>query len=131
MDIPEISSESLKKIIDYKQIFAGEDIKNALAETSATPHDFHNIEKIGLFFEELDALGFNLIFDYQKWAQEQNDFFERDPAFLENADLTLLRKVMTYHVRTERFLQGHLQSLFENGYITSFLTRLEELYQQM
>lgn len=130
MDIPEISAASLKKIIDYKQLFAGEDVQKALAAMSM-PHDLYSVEKINRFLTELDVLGFNLIFDYQKWAQEQQEGFDKNPEFLNKADLTALRKLMTYYIRTERFLPGYLKDLFESGYITSFLTRLEELYQQM
>ena len=50
-----------------------------------------------------------------------------DPAFIERCDLETLRKIMTSCVRGERFCEGHLASVIENGLILKVLKRLEEL----
>jgi len=37
---------------------------------------------------------------------------------LERADLETIRKLLTLHVRKERFCEGHLLGMFESGHLT-------------
>lgn len=50
-----------------------------------------------------------------------------DPAVLQDADLDTIRRLMTAHVRTDRFVGGHLDRLTASGYIDTAMTRLREL----
>jgi len=130
MEIPEIKSEEIKKILDFKKEFESKTIQEAFAVIQE-PHELYGVEKIREFLTELDVSGFNLVFDYQAWMEEQTSGFHKDVTFLQKADLDTLRKLMTSHIRIERFVAGHLKELFDNGYMVAFLNRLEELYQQM
>ena len=74
---------------------------------------------------------FIFVFD---WTNE----FSRggDPRFpcqrtLAQADLTLLRKLMTAHLRMDRFCENHLASLIICGYWQACLDRLQELRRAM
>jgi Family of unknown function (DUF6508) len=51
----------------------------------------------------------------------------QDPALLAQADLLTLRKLLTAHVRQDRFIEGHLAQMLENGHISAILRRLREL----
>lgn len=130
MEIPELASEEIKKILNYKEVFESKAIKTAFAAVQE-PDEFFAIENVEAFLTQLDVSGFNLIFDYPAWLNEQTGDILTDVNFLKKADMQTLRKVMTAHVRTERFASGHLKEQFENGYMASFFVRLEELYQQM
>jgi len=50
-----------------------------------------------------------------------------DETLLEEADLETLRKLLTTHVRKDRFCEGHLDYMFECGHITAILERLQQL----
>ncbi|MBS0974782.1 DUF6508 domain-containing protein [Serratia rubidaea] len=74
---------------------------------------------------------FIFVFD---WTNE----FSRggDPRFtcrrtLAQADLTLLRKLMTAHLRMDRFSDNHLAGLIISGYWQACLDRLQALRRAM
>jgi hypothetical protein len=41
----------------------------------------------------------------------------------------VLRKLLTLHVRADRFSEGHLAHLFETGQMVMILKRSAEIYQ--
>lgn len=138
MNIPQISKENVKKILDYSP-FAKPKTANMLQASPGGVRDVFVIDEVREFLAQLDVTGFNLVFDYQQWINEmQSDInarsvgdFLTDVHYLQNADLDTLRKLITTHIRTDRFVRGHLTSLFNSGYMTLFLSRLSELYRQM
>ncbi|GAB4425597.1 MAG: hypothetical protein Kow0031_05210 [Anaerolineae bacterium] len=74
----------------------------------------------------------NLIFpfDWGNWRAEAQRLMA-DPDDLANADLLTLRKLLVTHVRADRFNEGHLASVFENGHITAILNRLKAIRETM
>lgn len=85
------------------------------------------------FIEFLDALnytGFVEGFDYTAWAEQrrQTDAVSENSAEeLKGMDVEELRRLITMHLRIERFSEGHMQKLFEEGFFREFFNRLEEL----
>lgn len=69
-------------------------------------------------------------FDWTKW-QKQAEKLCIDPKALQSADLLTIRKLLTTHIRKERFCEGHLLSVLESGHISDVLRRLKELRQEM
>jgi hypothetical protein len=67
-----------------------------------------------------------IVFDWPAWSEEAPALME-DPAALAKADLLTLRKLITTHVRVERFNEGHLAGQFESGHLLAILYRLKEL----
>ena len=53
------------------------------------------------------------------------------PEMLEPADLETIRKLLTLHVRKERFCEGHLLGMFESGHLTKLLRRLHAIRRDM
>jgi len=134
MDFPKISKEDVKKILDHKPNVQPERTTLLFANVKENA-DFFAVKEVHEFLLQLDMSGFNLIFDYLKWVEEtgnhQSNEFLTDPDFVQTADLETLRKLMTTHIRTERFVEGHLKELFDNGYIANLMNRLEVLYGKM
>lgn len=62
-----------------------------------------------------------VVFDWVRWRAKVSD-----PTALGGADLLTLRKLLTFHVRADRFSEGHLISAFEKGHITTILRRLAD-----
>lgn len=74
----------------------------------------------------LDATGFTEPFDWQAEFGDRRDMLD-DPAVITSADLELLRKIMTAHIRIDRTVGGHLDGLVANGYWRRCYTRLRVL----
>lgn len=72
------------------------------------------------FVRALSGQGIMVVFDWVRWRAEV-----ADPTALGGADL------LTFHVRADRFSEGHLISAFEKGHITAILRRLAEIRRQM
>ncbi|WP_347239421.1 O-acetyl-ADP-ribose deacetylase [Phormidium sp. FACHB-1136] len=74
----------------------------------------------------------NLVIDFNwvAWKDEANRYFE-NPTELESADLETLQKLITTHVRADRFNSGHLAQMVENGQILAILKRLAMIRGQM
>jgi hypothetical protein len=47
------------------------------------------------------------------------------------ADLLTLRKLLTLHVRGDRFVEGHLASVLESGHVTDILERMQQIRDAM
>ena len=69
-------------------------------------------------------------FDWRSWSEEA-ERYQMDPEALQAADLLTLRKLLTAHVRAERFAEGHLASVFESGHIAAILRRLKQIRAEM
>jgi len=50
-----------------------------------------------------------------------------NPELLESVDLLILRKLLTLHVKKERFCSGHLASVIDTGHLVKIFERLKEL----
>ncbi len=64
--------------------------------------------------------------DWVQWqdvAVEYVDLQEK----IDSADVLTLKKLFTTHVRKDRFCEGHLATMFENGHIVALLRRLKEI----
>jgi len=72
---------------------------------------------------------FLLPFDWTRWKEAQR--YRSQPGALETADLLTLRKLLTTHVRADRFVEGHLASVLESGHVTAILRRLKQIRGQM
>ena len=78
------------------------------------------------FVRALSSQEIMVVFDWTRWRAEVSD-----PTALGQADLLALRKLLTFHVRADRFSEGHLISVFEKGHITAILRRLAEIRRQI
>ena len=70
--------------------------------------------------------GLTVVFDWPSW-QEEAERICAEPGALENADLDTVRRLITLHLRKERFCEGHLAAVCESGLMLRTLRRLMEL----
>jgi hypothetical protein len=63
------------------------------------------------------------------WAAWQSEAARcvAEPQRLATADLLTVRRLITTHLRSERFSEGYLLVLFQSGHMTAVLRRLAEL----
>lgn len=65
-------------------------------------------------------------FDWCKWQDTAKEYVEK-PTKIETADAATIQKLFTTHVRKERFCEGHLAAMFENGHVVALLRRLKAI----
>ena len=63
-------------------------------------------------------------FDWGEWQESARRYIE-SREMVESADAVTIQKLLTTHVRADRFCEGHLASMFENGHIIAILRRLK------
>ncbi len=77
----------------------------------------------GLFFREC----LTAPFDWIEWSKQLPENWATTPSFLETAELETLRRLLVAHLRLERTVFGHIDTLFRSGYMDKFIDRLEQL----
>lgn len=65
-------------------------------------------------------------FDWPAWQDTAWPYVEF-PEKVASADVLTIQKLLTTHVRKDRFCEGHLAAMFQNGHIGALLARLREL----
>lgn len=65
-------------------------------------------------------------FDWSKWA-EKNYTLSHEGKDIDTLNLEGIGKLLTTHCRTDRFCDGHLLNVMENGQILRILTRLKQI----
>lgn len=61
-------------------------------------------------------------FDWGEWQDAAREYVER-PEKIGSADAAVVQNLLTTHVRKERFCEGHLAAMFENGHVVALLRR--------
>jgi len=82
--------------------------------------------EVDRFVGTLYGEGFIFPFDWSAWKDEAARYVA-GPSLLDNADLATLRKLLTLHVRADRFNSGHLAGMIDNGHILVILRRLKAI----
>ena len=67
-----------------------------------------------------------------KWTEWQHEAerYVNDPTAIKSADLETICKLLTTHVRKDRFCEGHLAGMFECGHLVNLLRRLRSTLVQ-
>lgn len=69
--------------------------------------------------------GMVLSFDWGAWSDEARRYM-KDPQLVMSANLSTCKKLLTTHLRAERFCDGHLEGVLRSGHITAILRRLRQ-----
>lgn len=91
---------------------------------------FEESEDVIRFVEEVYENNLFVQFDWSSWQEEAEKYFE-SPEGLSSANLDTIRKLLTTHVRKDRFCEGHLAAMFESGHIVAILRRLQDIRREM
>jgi O-acetyl-ADP-ribose deacetylase len=69
--------------------------------------------------------GMVLSFDWGAWSDEAHRYMSV-PQLVTSASLNTCMKLLTTHLRAERFCDGHLEGVLRSGHITAILRRLQQ-----
>lgn len=78
------------------------------------------------FQKALHENGWIVPFDWPDWQDEAAKLVD-SPDPMASADIETIRKLLTTHVRKERFCEGHLNVMHKRGHLCAILRRLAEL----
>lgn len=98
-----------------------------VAEKSSLPYYNYSSEVLG-FLHALGKHHFIIPFAWPEW--EEGKRLIDEPELLQRANLLTLQKLLTMHVRADRFMEGHLAQMFETGKMVMILRRLAEIQEQ-
>jgi len=131
-----ITTKNIDAVLKFLPYF--EDDKNHFYDY----HDFEKVQKkdgyvlmcpyyiyskeVITFIETLYNENIVFPFDWGEWQEEAIRYFN-NPDLIKSADTLTLRKLLTLHVRKDRFFDGHLALVIDSGHLISILKRLKEL----
>jgi len=129
--VPEIGLQQIDAILKYLPVFEKPDYQfGRWVEPEGQFPYFSFSPEVDEFIGTLHEQNMIIPFDWRRWSAEVKRY-QSDPAALETADLLTLRKLLTAHVRADRFTEGHLANVFESGHITAILRRLKQIRDEM
>lgn len=79
---------------------------------------------VGAFLRVLSDNNWIVSFD---WTQWEGRAYLKDPSALANVDIQTAQKLFTVLARQDRFCEGFLGSMIQNGFVTALLQRVEQL----
>ena len=125
------SLEQIDDVLQFISIFEQEDFAASEVKAPKGHLPFHASEDdVSRFCDVLQDSGFIYSFDWPSWQDEAIRFYER-PEHLVTASLQTIRKLLTLHVRKDRFCEGHFPDMIENGHIMAVLHRLNVVRDAM
>ncbi|HEX8600008.1 MAG TPA: DUF6508 domain-containing protein [Chloroflexia bacterium] len=133
---PEITRESVERVLAFLPLFEAGDQGPLYTVTPPQEQDgvmymlyITYSPEVERFIGALSSAGFVVPYDWVAWQDEAWGFVN-DPDLLNDADLDTLRKLLTLHVRKDRFVEGHISEMIDLGHIRAILHRLKALYSQ-
>lgn len=69
-------------------------------------------------------------FDWMVWLPEAQ-YLHDHPEVLETASVETLRKLLTLHIRRDRFFEGHLANMIHDGHIAAILRRMAAIRTEL
>ncbi len=129
--IPEIGLQQIDAILAYLPVFEKQDYQPGhwVEREGQFPY-FAFSPEVDRFIAALYRQSIIIPFDWRSWSDEAKRY-ESDPDALEASDLLTLRRLLTAHVRADRFVEGHLAGLFQSGHVTAILRRLKDIHDSM
>lgn len=128
-----VSTEQIHAVAKFLPIFENIDpdnfahLDNPVETTDGVPVLGH-LEYHPAVYEFMDVCYENGLvqgFDWVAWTKVGRRYM-KDPARVASARLTTCTKLITAHLRAERFCDGHLEEMLRSGHITAILRRLQK-----
>lgn len=91
--------------------------------------DFPDVDFMRIVSRFMDTCyknGFVVRFDWENWEATAMAYVN-DPALLNKADLIVIRRLITWHIRQNRFTRNHVAGMMACGHILLLLKHLRDL----
>jgi hypothetical protein len=136
VDAKKVTSQDIDAVLQYLPYFADpskkfyETDKDSLSEPTEIniePFIFSPIPSE--FLTTLYRCNFIQEFDWTSWHDEAEKY-QKYPDMLGGAELEIIIKLLTTHVRADKFCTGHLAQMLDNGHLLQILHRLAEIRKE-
>lgn len=125
-----LTPEGIRKILEFLPQFQGKSFKAGQwhpsgkidKNTSSFPY-FEYSDLASKFIQTLYDEGFIYPFDWSNWSYGIK--LSQNHNLIQKANLLTLRKLITAHVKQDRFCDGHLASVFQSGLVIRVLERIQ------
>ncbi len=130
--LPQITTEQIDAILPFLDRFEAVGFSAGTWEMPEGQFPHFNFEEIVKEFIHAlyDSEWVTPAFDWTEWQDSVQKFVD-SPEEVENANATTIQKLLTTHCRMDRFCEGHLASMLENGHIALLLRRLKSIRSTM
>lgn len=129
-ELTEVSIENIEKVLRYLPYF--EDTNNnfyRISDKFSLDPYIYNV-KVQEFISTLYSGNFIQPFDWAEWQSEAQKLVT-DERLLKDADITIIIKLFTTHIRKDRFCSGHLASMIKKGHILHLLKKLKTITEEL
>ena len=117
-NVTDITSEDIDKLLEFHPAIKFE--SHSRAEV-----DFFEDTELRAFQRELFRKWVRP-YDWSAWQDEALAYYE-DSDLLKEAELVVIVKLITLHVRKDRFSEGHLLAIIQDGHMSKILSRLRKI----
>lgn len=125
--VQEIGPEQIDAILNYLPLFEREGYQFGQWVTHEGQFPFILLTaEVDEFIATLYEQNILVQFDWTS-SIDQVERYQSDPDALGEADLLTLRKLLTAHVRADRFVEGHLAGALQSGHITAILRCIKRI----
>ena len=126
--LPTITNRQIDAILPFLERFEARDFSpGAWDSSTGVLPNFNGHEAVSEFVQTLYDHGWvTPAFDWTELSEEAMEF-ANSPDKVRQADLPTILKLLTAHVRADRFSDGHFAQMLENGHISAILNRLQQL----
>jgi len=114
-------------LLEYLPYF--QDQSNEFYEVISKPEEMPFAtysDTVDAFHRDLYRRNMILDFDWSQWADEANKYLD-NRELLDNADIAVLQKLFTLIIRQDRFCEGLLGDMIDEGFILDILLRLKSI----
>lgn len=123
--------DQMDAVLSFLPVFEQNDFEPSRVEAPRGEFPYHvHARELSQFVRAVYESGFAFEFDWPAWQEDARRYCD-EPELLGTADLKVLRKLITLHVRKERFLEGHLPGMVRTGHIVAWLRRLKALRESI
>jgi len=126
-----ITRKNIDAVLVFIPLFESRDIELYKIDTETSFLDPYQYSKdVDSFINTLYQESFAISFDWTAWQDEAKRFVD-NPKLLNSAGISTLQKLLTTHVRKERFCSGHIAMVIDKGHVLALLKRLKAIRADM
>lgn len=124
---PEVVEEEVARVLAYLPVFEQPGFSPGAWKSppGQFPY-FVYVPEVQSFIRDLSLARLVYPFNWNGWHAAGH--YEAAMAALPQADLLTIRRLLTLHVRADRFTEGHLATVFEDGSMVAILHRLRAIW---
>lgn len=128
---PEVTKANLDKVLTFLPFFDGQTDNLYSVQTEYfTFYPYEYSPEVLRFIQTLYNENVIFVFDWSSWKEEATCYMN-DPELVAQADLLEIRRLLTLHVRADRFNDGHIAGMIDTGHILAILRRLKAIRADM